>query len=259
MSASDATFECESTTLQQYSTPRRNLKAYGAIFGLGMIAGMFGLVAAEHYGLVDSSVTSSFFAPAIAVIPTQEDAFVPSNPLPEVNAGRTRAATNIRPPASPGVAQSGPRVRTDLEMVRDFQEDGAEPGAYTPCKRRSMLLKAAAAAAAMAGMRLPALAATTLEVKMGTDNGQLIFEPAKIKVCVGDTVKWTNNKAGPHNVVFKEVPAGADAEELGMEENVLLNKEGETFQATLADAGKYKYICAPHGSAGMVGEITVEA
>merc|ERR1719201_303650 len=32
---------------------------------------MFGLVAAEHYGIVDSSVTSSF-APAIAVIPYQQ-------------------------------------------------------------------------------------------------------------------------------------------------------------------------------------------
>jgi plastocyanin len=243
MSAREAPLECESMTLQQYPSPRRNLKAAGALFGLGMIAGMVGLVAAEHFGLVDSSS------------PLAVSSFVPTG----LSVTRTRTATNLGP-APAGVAQNqrAPRIRTDLQMMQNGPEDGAEPKTQSSCNRRNALLKAAAAAATLGGMSLPALAATTTQVKMGSDNGQLIFVPADIKVCVGDTIKWTNNKAGPHNVIFTEGPAGVDLESLGMGEE-LLEDEGLTFSQTVTKAGDYKYICSPHGGAGMNGEITVAA
>jgi len=253
MSAREAPLECESTTLQPYPSPRRNFKAAGSLFGLGMIAGMVGLAAAEHFDLLGSSIDSGSFAG-----PDASSAVTSFSVIP---AGRTRSATNLLAPAAPAaVAQNkhAPRIGTDVEMLQYPQEDGAGPAAYTPCGRRNALLKAAAAAAALAGMSLPAMAATTLQVKMGSDNGQLIFVPADIKVCLGDTVKWTNNKAGPHNVIFQDVPAGVDAEKLGMDDE-LLQEEGQTWSQTFKTAGKYTYICSPHGGAGMNGEIEVAA
>ncbi|NER81317.1 MAG: plastocyanin, partial [Leptolyngbya sp. SIO1D8] len=47
----------------------------------------------------------------------------------------------------------------------------------------------------------PAFAAD-YEVKMGSDSGLLVFEPANLTVKAGDTVTWVNNKMAPHNVVF---------------------------------------------------------
>ena len=44
--------------------------------------------------------------------------------------------------------------------------------------------------------------ADTVTVKMGSDGGQLVFDPKVVTIKVGDTVKLVNNKAFPHNVVF---------------------------------------------------------
>lgn len=44
-------------------------------------------------------------SPAVAVIPTQDDAFIPANPLPALIPGDTRQATSgLRAPAAPGVS-----------------------------------------------------------------------------------------------------------------------------------------------------------
>ena len=47
-----------------------------------------------------------------------------------------------------------------------------------------------AAGVAIGTVSQPAYAAETKEVKMGSDSGQLIFVPAKISICKGDSVKW---------------------------------------------------------------------
>jgi len=44
--------------------------------------------------------------------------------------------------------------------------------------------------------------ADTVTVYMGSNGGQLVFDPKVVTIKVGDTVKWVNNKAFPHNVVF---------------------------------------------------------
>merc|ERR1711990_833880 len=111
-------------------------------------------------------------------------------------------------------------------------------------------------AAAMIGA--PALMSAAAAVQMGTDSGQLIFVPADITVCKGDTITWTNNKGGPHNVVFNEdeCPTGFDTDAASMED--LLGEPGETFSYKFDIAGSYKYRCSPHAGAGMIGEITVK-
>jgi plastocyanin len=61
----------------------------------------------------------------------------------------------------------------------------------------------------------------------------------------------TNNKGGPHNVVFDEdaIPAGVDQEKISMDEQ--LGEVGDTFSMKFDTAGEYQYYCEPHRGAGM--------
>ena len=95
-------------------------------------------------------------------------------------------------------------------------------------------------------------AAATVEVKMGSDSGLLVFEPATVTVQAGDTVKWVNNKMAPHNVVF-ETASAADKSH-----SKLTFSPGESYSSTFDTPGEYTYYCEPHRGAGMVGKIIVE-
>ncbi|NEP54309.1 MAG: plastocyanin, partial [Moorea sp. SIO3C2] len=44
---------------------------------------------------------------------------------------------------------------------------------------------------------------------MGTDNGQLKFEPSFLTIKQGDTIKWVMNKIGPHNVIVDGAPSAS--------------------------------------------------
>lgn len=129
------------------------------------------------------------------------------------------------------------------------------------CSRRAAMSRAAGMAAGLtaAAVSKPAYAAETKEVKMGSDSGLLAFVPAKLTICKGDTVKWINNKAGPHNVVFDEdaIPAGVDQEKISMIDGEQLGEEGETFSRSFDTAGDYAYYCEPHRGAGMNAMLTV--
>ena len=105
----------------------------------------------------------------------------------------------------------------------------------------------------------PALAADQT-VKMGSDGGLLVFEPATVTVAKGDTVTWENNKMAPHNVVFdpSNIPGGKEVADK------LTNKQltfapGESYSSTFdVEPGEYTYYCAPHRGAGMVGKVIVK-
>lgn len=105
----------------------------------------------------------------------------------------------------------------------------------------------------------PAFAANHT-VKMGSDGGLLVFEPATLTVAKGDTVTWENNKMAPHNVIFDEnnVPGGkAVADKLSHSQ--LTFSPGESYSTTFdVDPGEYTYFCAPHRGAGMVGKVIVK-
>ena len=105
----------------------------------------------------------------------------------------------------------------------------------------------------------PALAADQV-VKMGSDGGQLAFQPATVTISKGDTVTWENNKMAPHNVVFDAagVPGGKDVADK-LTHSQLTFSPGESYSTTFdVEPGEYSYYCAPHRGAGMVGKIIVE-
>jgi plastocyanin len=128
------------------------------------------------------------------------------------------------------------------------------------CTRRHAMARAAGLAAgmALASVNAPGFAAETKAVKMGSDSGQLVFVPDEIKICKGDSVTWTNNKGGPHNVVFDEeaIPSGVSQEAISMDDQ--LGDDGATFTMKFATAGKYGYYCEPHRGAGMQAALIVE-
>lgn len=129
---------------------------------------------------------------------------------------------------------------------------------------RSLSLAIAAIALVVGSLTIAAApaAAADYEVKMGSDSGLLVFEPANLTVKAGDTVTWVNNKMAPHNVIFDDssIPGGKDLA-TKVSHSQLTFAPGESYSTTFtADmpAGEYTYYCAPHRGAGMVGKITVE-
>lgn len=121
------------------------------------------------------------------------------------------------------------------------------------------LMMAALVISSCAVLASPAFAADHT-VKMGSDGGLLVYQPATIKVSKGDTVTWENNKMAPHNVVFdaNNVPGGkAVADKLT--HSKLTFSPGESYSSTFdVEPGEYTYYCAPHRGAGMVGKVIVE-
>jgi len=99
-------------------------------------------------------------------------------------------------------------------------------------------------------MSVSPAAADNVTVKMGSDGGQLVFEPKVVTIKVGDTVKWVNNKAFPHNIVFE------GHEELSHKK--LAQKPKAELESTFNEAGEFSYYCSPHRGAGMVGKVVVE-
>jgi len=137
------------------------------------------------------------------------------------------------------------------ESINENLEETLTSNAY--CDRRNAMKRAAGLASGVALMTVnsAAYAGESKSVQMGSDSGQLVFVPAKISICKGDTVVWTNNKGGPHNVVFDEdgIPGGVSQEKISMDSQ--LGDEGDTFKMQFDTAGNYDYYCEPHRGAGM--------
>lgn len=97
---------------------------------------------------------------------------------------------------------------------------------------------------------------------------ELVFEPDRVSVAVGDTVVWENVGSIDHTVTAYEdrIPDGAayfasggfDAEQAARgayPEGAVGG--GETFEHTFETAGTYEYFCIPHEGTGMTGTVEV--
>lgn len=109
----------------------------------------------------------------------------------------------------------------------------------------------------------PSASADTYTIKLGSDKGALAFEPSKLTVKPGDTIKWVNNKVPPHNVVFDAAQNPAKSGDLAksLSHKSLMMSPGQAEETVIpADApkGEYTFYCEPHRGAGMVGKLTVE-
>jgi len=168
--------------------------------------------------------------------------------------------TSVNPTMSvsePNVANKGPVKALEMLALNDDLNTVVQSNSF--CTRRNAMARAAGLAAglALSAVNSPGFAAETKMVKMGSDSGQLVFVPDEIKICKGDSVTWTNNKGGPHNVVFDEdaIPAGVSQESISMDDQ--LGDEGATFTKKFDTAGSYSYYCEPHRGAGMQATLIV--
>ena len=110
-----------------------------------------------------------------------------------------------------------------------------------------MKLKLLLALSLLFALGLAGAAEHTVEMKnMGAD-GSMVFEPAVIKVAVGDTVNFVLIDQ-LHNSESVEglTPEGAVTWKGGMNQNI---------SVTLDKEGVYVYQCTPHVMLGMVGVI----
>lgn len=104
--------------------------------------------------------------------------------------------------------------------------------------------------AAMGTASLPesatlAYAARVLEV----DQTEYAFAPAQLTISAGDTVRWVNRGALPHNTT---ADGGAWA-------SPLLMAPGVSFSHTFTAAGTFSYRCTLHATNGQAGTIVVQA
>ncbi|HEY9894629.1 MAG TPA: plastocyanin [Candidatus Sericytochromatia bacterium] len=112
-------------------------------------------------------------------------------------------------------------------------------------------------------MSVAPASAEAYTVKMGADNGLLVFQPANLTVKPGDTVNWVVNKVPPHNVIFddKAIPGKDKDLAKSLSHPQLEMAPGKGYELTIPKdlaAGEYSYFCAPHRGAGMIGKLTVE-
>lgn len=113
-------------------------------------------------------------------------------------------------------------------------------------------------------------AGAVVEVKMtGNGTSQASFEPTKLTIKAGTTVRFINVSGGPHNIAFygDSVPkGGADALKKGMPNPMgdltgpFLTQPNEKYDISFAGApaGVYKGYCMPHVALGMHITVTVQ-
>jgi plastocyanin len=88
------------------------------------------------------------------------------------------------------------------------------------------------------------------------------YQPAKLTIKVGETVEWKNTGTSVHHASSDPSsavnpgdvsnPPGAKPFDSGF------LQPGQSFTYTFTVPGRYKYICAPHETSGMAGEVVVK-
>ena len=115
--------------------------------------------------------------------------------------------------------------------------------------------------AASAGVHLRSASASTAPLLVKMVDMPATFQPASLSIKVGETVEWKNVGNSVHHASSDpstavnpgEVsnPPGAKPFDSGF------LQPGQSYTYTFTVPGTYKYICAPHETSGMLGEIVV--
>jgi plastocyanin len=111
------------------------------------------------------------------------------------------------------------------------------------------------------GVRLRSAAASTPPIVVNMIDTPATYQPALLTIKVGQTVEWKNVGNSVHhassdpstavNPAELSNPAGAKPFDSGF------LQPGQSFTYTFTVPGTYKYICAPHETSGMLGEVVV--
>lgn len=115
-----------------------------------------------------------------------------------------------------------------------------------------LLLAPVSRARAQAG---PHLVLVKLVVK---PNAQFGFDPADIVAQHGDTVRFVQTSAAPHNVHFLKTPKGAKLGDATTGPFII--GDGKTYDLVIDSRfvdGAYQFTCDPHETVGMHGTLTV--
>jgi len=107
-------------------------------------------------------------------------------------------------------------------------------------------IAAAAAGAALAGLTVPLGAASVQDIAIQTFQ----FQPARLEVAAGSTVRWTNRDEIEHIVT-----AGTPERPTGVF-RASLDGKGTTMNVVFTTPGDFQYFCDRHQS--MRGEIVVK-
>jgi plastocyanin len=100
-------------------------------------------------------------------------------------------------------------------------------------------------------------------------NDSFAYDPKRLTVSPGTTVKWVNDSDVGHTVTaYKDkIPAdaryfasGGFTSERGARNDVSggLLAAGDRYEHTFEVTGSYEYFCVPHESSGMRGTVVVE-
>jgi plastocyanin len=118
------------------------------------------------------------------------------------------------------------------------------------------------AVAAIVGVHMANAGASTTPIEIKMIDTPPTFQPSTLSIKVGDTVEWKNEGTTVHhastdsssaiNPSDVSKPSSAKPFDSGF------LQPGQSFTYTFTVPGKYKYICAPHETSGMAGEITVK-
>jgi plastocyanin len=121
---------------------------------------------------------------------------------------------------------------------------------------------AVVAIAVFVGVRLRSAAASTPPIVVKMIDMPATYQPAKLTIRVGETVEWKNIGNSVHhassdpseavNPADVSNPPGAKPFDSGF------LQPGQSFTYTFTVPGTYKYICAPHETSGMEGEVVVK-
>ena len=88
------------------------------------------------------------------------------------------------------------------------------------------------------------------------------YQPSKVTISAGQTVKWKNNTGDPHTVTVVPdkalVPADVALPKNAQPFDSGTIPAGMTFAHTFTVPGTYRYYCTLHEGNGMVGEVTVK-
>ncbi|HYU34295.1 MAG TPA: Calx-beta domain-containing protein [Thermoanaerobaculia bacterium] len=105
------------------------------------------------------------------------------------------------------------------------------------------LLPFCLAVAMASGLAGPAARATEVSINVSGNS----FVPRTVTIQAGDTVTWSNNSQGFHNVASDD-------------ENFVSGTPSEswTFSHTFNTAGVFEFHCEVHGAMGMTGSVTVQ-